>query len=177
MSEIVTKQIATPIGPMVAMATDSGLCALEFDRDGRLGLWEQRSRRWFSGTESRVGSNVHIEQAEKWLNAFFAKRWNQLPSVTLDQRGSPFELRVWTAMRKIPRGETKTYGGLATELGTNSGARAVGNASRRNPIALIVPCHRIVGAGANLTGYGGGLAAKGQLLQHERWCGRGGDRP
>jgi methylated-DNA-[protein]-cysteine S-methyltransferase len=170
MSEIFVKPIRTPIGNMLAMATCKGLCALEFDQESRRKLWEQRSKNWFSVMNIRDESNVHIEHVERWLDSYFAKRWNDLPAVTLDQRGSEFELRVWAAMRKIPPGKTKTYGELAKELDTKSGARAVGNASRRNPMSLIVPCHRIVGAGANLTGYGGGLSAKAQLLQHEGWC-------
>jgi O-6-methylguanine DNA methyltransferase len=89
--------------------------------------------------------------------------------VQLDQRGTPFELQVWQSMLGIPKGQTRTYKEIAIGLGNANASRAVGNASRRNPISLIVPCHRVIGSSASLTGYGGGLANKNFLLMHENW--------
>ena len=87
----------------------------------------------------------------------------------LAQYGTPFELRVWEALRAIPYGETRSYGELARELG--SSARAVGRANGRNQISIIVPCHRVIGANGSLTGYAGGLDAKRALLEHEQGVG------
>lgn len=169
-SEIITRPIATPVGTMIAMATPHGLCALEFNQEERLALWKLRSRRWFPEAHARTGNTHHIDAAERWIESYFTKQWNHLPTIPLDQRGSTFELQVWSAISSIPAGETVAYGELAIKLGRSSAARAVGNATRRNPIALIVPCHRVVGARASLTGYSGGLSNKEQLLLHESCC-------
>ena len=82
--------------------------------------------------------------------------------------GTPFQQRVWSALREIPYGRTTTYGELATGLGQPTASRAVGLANGRNPIAVIVPCHRVIGADGSLTGFGGGLPRKRWLLEHER---------
>ena len=87
---------------------------------------------------------------------------------TLEMRGAPFELRVWNALRKIPPGTTTTYGAIAREIGSPDASRAVGMANGANPIAIIVPCHRVIGSNGTLTGYGGGLETKSWLLSHER---------
>jgi methylated-DNA-[protein]-cysteine S-methyltransferase len=88
--------------------------------------------------------------------------------LTLDMRGAPFELRVWEALRKIPAGCTSTYGAIAKQLGSAGASRAVGLANGANPIAIIVPCHRVIGSNGTLTGYGGGLDRKQWLIDHER---------
>jgi O-6-methylguanine DNA methyltransferase len=82
--------------------------------------------------------------------------------------GAPFEKRVWKALLRIPAGETRSYGSIAKELGTPDAARAVGAANGANPIAIIVPCHRVIGSSGSLIGYGGGLDRKTWLLDHER---------
>ena len=86
----------------------------------------------------------------------------------LETRGTPFQRRVWDALQRIPYGSTTTYGRLATELGDPRAVRAVGLANGRNPISIIIPCHRVIGVGGGLTGYGGGLHRKQWLLAHER---------
>src|SRR5205085_10571542 len=88
--------------------------------------------------------------------------------VPLELRGTPFQRRVWASLCTIPYGETVTYGALAQRLGTPSAARAVGLANGRNPVGIIVPCHRVVGSDGSLTGYGGGLDRKRRLLEFER---------
>lgn len=87
--------------------------------------------------------------------------------VPLDPVGTPFELRVWDALRRIPWGQTRTYGEIAAELGHPRAARAVGGANHRNPIAIVIPCHRVVGADGSLTGYAAGLRVKAELLALE----------
>ncbi len=101
------------------------------------------------------------------LGEYFAgeRRTFDLP---LAARGTPFQVRVWAALCDIPYGETWSYGRLATALGSPGAARAVGLANGQNPISIVVPCHRVIGADGSLTGYGGGLDAKRWLLAHER---------
>jgi methylated-DNA-[protein]-cysteine S-methyltransferase len=95
----------------------------------------------------------------------------------LAPEGTPFQQRVWSALRRIPYGATTTYGALARELGTPDGARAVGLANGRNPIGIVIPCHRVIGADGTLTGYGGGLPRKRWLLDHERAVSPAADLP
>jgi len=110
--------------------------------------------------------------AQRWLDAYFA---GEIPAFTppLRLEGTPFQRRVWSMLLEIPYGETMTYGSLAARIARERGlrrmsAQAVGQAVGRNPISLIVPCHRVVGAGGSLTGYGGGLDRKARLLQLEQ---------
>ncbi|HVY26016.1 MAG TPA: methylated-DNA--[protein]-cysteine S-methyltransferase [Polyangiaceae bacterium] len=101
------------------------------------------------------------------LQAYFAGKLQQF-DVSLASDGSPFQRTVWKALCKIPFGETESYGGLARRIGNPAASRAVGLANGKNPIGIIVPCHRVVGANGSLTGYGGGIERKKWLLEHER---------
>jgi methylated-DNA-[protein]-cysteine S-methyltransferase len=100
------------------------------------------------------------------LDEYFAGDRREF-DLELDPHGSRFELRVWKALRRIPYGETETYGELAERIGSPGRARAVGAANARNPIAVVIPCHRVIGADGSLTGYAGGLERKRWLLRHE----------
>lgn len=104
------------------------------------------------------------------LLAYAAGRCRRF-SFPLDSRGTPFQRSVWSALRDIPFGETRTYGAIAAAVGRPGAARAVGAACRTNPIGLVVPCHRVVGHDGRLTGYAGGLDLKARLLAHERSVG------
>ena len=101
------------------------------------------------------------------IDAYFAGKLEALDAIDVASGGSAFQREVWTALRRIPAGTTTTYGALAKALGHPSASRAVGAANGANPIALIVPCHRVIGANGTLTGYGGGLDRKRWLLAHE----------
>jgi O-6-methylguanine DNA methyltransferase len=105
---------------------------------------------------------------ENWLDAYFASRWWELNDIPVRLGGTAFQERVWTALRQIPAGETRTYGQLAEAIGNPKAARAVGHANSLNPVAIVVPCHRVIGAGLRLTGYAGGLERKQWLLEHEK---------
>lgn len=105
--------------------------------------------------------------AVEQLDAYFAGRLADF-DVELDMRGTEFQRRVWNALLTIPYGETRSYGEIAEQIGTPGAARAVGLANGHNPIAIIVPCHRVIGAGGGLTGYGGGLDRKRTLLGLEQ---------
>lgn len=163
--------IESPVGPMLALASEEALCALEFSTTARLPRLRTRLARWFGNPDVRDGANAVIVRTEHWLDEYFSGQSADISSLTLDMRGAPFELQVWEALRRIPAGTTTSYGSIARELGTPGAARAVGMANGANPIAIIVPCHRVIGANGTLTGYGGGLPKKTWLLQHEqRWA-------
>jgi len=164
---LITTSFETPVGPMQAIASGRGLCALEFCRPERSALLNARLQRWFPGATLIAGTSPFLTQAKAWLDTYFSADFARLRDVTLDPRGTEFELSVWKQMLRLSPGKTISYGELATRLRNPNGSRAVGNASRRNPIALIVPCHRVVGSNGGLTGYGGGLNQKEWLLEHE----------
>ncbi|MFJ5137265.1 methylated-DNA--[protein]-cysteine S-methyltransferase [Streptomyces sp. NPDC088707] len=105
-------------------------------------------------------------EAIRQLDAYFAGELTAF-DMPLNLNGTPFQLRVWEGLLRIPYGETRTYGELAEELGNPAASRAVGLANGKNPVSIIVPCHRVVGAGGSLTGYGGGLDRKQRLLAFE----------
>lgn len=156
-------------GECVIMATEAGVCWL-----GTPGTREDYG---FSWVERRGKLDVDrvikgeeialLRQAAGELRHYFAgERVNF--TCPLDLRGTPFQLAVWEEMRRIPFGETRSYGELAKVIGRPLASRAVGAASGANPIAIIVPCHRVVGSNGSLTGYGGGLPTKEWLLALER---------
>jgi O-6-methylguanine DNA methyltransferase len=155
---------------MVALASDRALCALEFWSRSRMPRLEARLDRWFAPFALEDGSNAVIDRVRCWLDDYFngVSSGGIINDLTLDMRGAPFELRVWEALRKIPAGCTSTYGAIAKQLGSAGASRAVGLANGANPIAIIVPCHRVIGSNGTLTGYGGGLDRKQWLIDHER---------
>ena len=155
---------------MVAIASDTALCALEFSSGARQSRLEARLRRWFPASRVEDCSNPVIDTAREWLAAYFEGASADSRGLSLDMRGAPFELRVWNALRQIVPGEVTTYGSIAKRIGSPAASRAVGMANGANPLAIIVPCHRVIGANGTLTGYGGGLDRKTWLLNHEhRW--------
>jgi O-6-methylguanine DNA methyltransferase len=159
----------TPLGEMLALASDNGLSALEFDRE-RHDRLAARLRRWFPSDHIEDRETPILARTREWLAAYFEGRIGTAADLPLDMRGGSFELRVWAAIREIPIGETTSYGTIAMNLGSPGASRAVGAANGANPIAIIVPCHRVIGASGSLTGYGGGLVRKTWLLDHERRC-------
>lgn len=171
--QLARASIDTPLGAMLALASERGLCALEFTRgrgDGppRLTRLDARLRRWFPPHEMVDCETDAIARTRGWLAAYFAGTCADATTFPIDLHGAPFELRVWEALRRIPPGATTSYGVIARELGDAGASRAVGAANGANPIAIIVPCHRVIGASGSLVGYGGGLDRKTWLLSHER---------
>ena len=167
--------IDTPIGDMLALASDDGLCALEFttvagpDRgQDRLPRLNARLARWFPPHEVVDGETGVITRARAWLTAYFNGTAAEIGELPLDLRGAPFEKRVWTALTAIPPGQTTSYGAIARVLAADGASRAVGAANGANPVAIIVPCHRVIGSTGSLIGYGGGLDRKTWLIDHER---------
>jgi methylated-DNA-[protein]-cysteine S-methyltransferase len=174
--------IATPLGEMLALSSDAGLCALEFTGpkmrvpagsargagDERLTRLHSRLRRHFPPHEIVDRDAPAIASARAWLESYFAGESADVAGLPLDMHGAEFETRVWHALTRIAPGETTSYGAIAKALGAAGASRAVGAANGANPIAIIVPCHRVIGSSGSLTGYGGGLDRKTWLLSHER---------
>ena len=158
----------TPYGKMVAMAAEKGLSALEFVKPDRNELLMKRLSKWFPGYEIVDNTSPILSMTGEWLADYFQGKFDSLKTPPLDMRGTEFELKVWKELLKIPLGETRSYREVAVALGVPGGSRAVGGANRRNPVSLIVPCHRVIGQNDSLVGYGGGLDIKKALLSHEK---------
>ena len=147
-------QYPSPVGTLYLTADEAGLT----------GIWMHPE-----GTESFPV----LDQGKVWLNAYFAGN-PQPPAFPLNPKGTAFQKQVWALLLAIPYGQTRTYGEIAREMALLTGkekmsAQAVGQAVGRNPISILIPCHRVVGAGGKLTGYAGGLDKKQWLLRHEGW--------
>jgi methylated-DNA-[protein]-cysteine S-methyltransferase len=162
-------KIATPIGDMLALASDESLCALEFIGPGeRLARLERRLLRWFPPHQIVDRETGVIRRTREWLAAYFDGASADVAGLPIAMHGAPFERRVWSALLTIPPAATTSYGAIAAALGSAGASRAVGAANGANPIAIIVPCHRVIGSSGSLVGYGGGLERKTWLLAHER---------
>ena len=158
--------LPTPLGNMLALSSDAGLCALEFMGD-RLTRLDRRLARWFEPHDIVDRESEAIARARRWLKDYFDGVTADV-DLPLDMRGAAFEKRVWLALREIPAGATTSYGAIAKRMGSPGASRAVGLANGANPIAIIVPCHRVIGSTGSLVGYGGGLDRKTWLIDHER---------
>ena len=164
--KLLRRTFDTPVGRMMALASDEALCALEFSKPGRMTRLDARLGRFFAPFEIEDGSNAVIARTVEWLDRYFAGERPEDPP--LDMRGAAFELKVWAALRQVPFGQTVSYGEIARKVGAPDASRAVGMANGANPIAIIVPCHRVIGSNGKLTGYGGGLDKKKWLIAHEQ---------
>ncbi|MCX8567784.1 MULTISPECIES: trifunctional transcriptional activator/DNA repair protein Ada/methylated-DNA--[protein]-cysteine S-methyltransferase [Hyphomicrobiales] len=158
--------VETPIGPMIAIADQHALHILEFLERKALAT-EVRKLQAATGSAIAFGRAGPIDQIEAELGAFFAGNSAEF-ATRLAPQGTAFERQVWDGLRRIPAGASATYSGLAAEIGNPAAVRAVGRANGANPIAVVIPCHRVVGVSGDLTGYGGGLWRKRWLLEHER---------
>lgn len=153
----VTATVASPIGPLALAARGGRLVRLEMRGQAHA---RPRGDDWVEDPGALRGVSEQLE-------AYFAGDLTDF-DVPIELEGTPFQRRVWEALLAIPYGETWSYGQLAEKVGNPRASRAVGLANGRNPIAVIVPCHRVIGADGGLTGYGGGLDRKVFLLEHER---------
>ena len=157
-ADLVGRTIASPVGALTLVASCAGLVAV---------LWpDERPGRVPLGPVGDGGSD-HLDRAHDQLDAYFAGRLRRF-EMPLDCRGTTFQRQVWAELAAIPYGETRSYGAIAAAIGRPSASRAVGAANGRNPVSIIVPCHRVVGTGGGLTGFAGGLDVKRQLLALER---------
>jgi AraC family transcriptional regulator of adaptative response/methylated-DNA-[protein]-cysteine methyltransferase len=162
--------IETPMGPMIAGASDDGLCLLEFTDRRMLEHQLETLKRRFKAP-LLPGSHPVLDQAARELEEYFAGTRTAF-SVPLHAPGTPFEERVWAGLLEIPFGETRSYEEIAVRVGSPHAVRAVGRANGMNRIAIVIPCHRVVNKSGELGGYGGGLWRKRRLLHLERSTGR-----
>ena len=151
-------KIDSPIGPLNLAVSEMGLVALEFDR-GSFPPTKGKTISWKSAPEK-------VEPYSRELNEYFAGKRRDF-TFSLDLRGTPFQLQCWRALIAIPYGETRTYADIARAVRKPQAFRAVGMANNRNPIAVVVPCHRVIASDGTLCGYGGGLDIKRRLLELE----------
>jgi methylated-DNA-[protein]-cysteine S-methyltransferase len=156
-------QIESPIGEVVVACEGPAVVALHFgDHHGEFA--SDLSRR-FGDWEPSTGP--HAEEAALRLRDYFGGDLRALDALEVDPAGTPFQRRVWAQLRTIPVGRTASYRDIAVRIGAPAATRAVGAANGANPIGIIIPCHRVIGANGTLTGYGGGLERKRWLLEHE----------
>jgi AraC family transcriptional regulator of adaptative response/methylated-DNA-[protein]-cysteine methyltransferase len=159
-------RLGTPLGPMLAGATDKGICLLEFVDRRMLPTQLDRVRKLY-GLSPLPGSSPFFDRLSGELHEYFRGKLKVF-AVPLDLAGTGFQQRVWAGLRAIPYGTTRSYAEQARRLGMPSAVRAVARANGDNRIAIVVPCHRVVGSDGKLVGYGGGLWRKMSLLEHER---------
>ncbi len=158
MSTIYFTTCPSPLGELTLTATNKGLC----------GLYFEDHKYWPANQSSWQRDDSRFDAARSWLTNYFAGKKNKaLPALDI-VTGTDFQRRIWQALRNIPSGRTQTYAEMAKAIGNPKAVRAVGAAIGRNPISIIVPCHRVVGSNGSLTGFAGGVERKRWLLQHEQ---------
>ena len=153
----------SPAGRIHLLATESGLAGLYFDRQR-----EEMERRFPLDTRKPGRGNLWLLRAEGFMCCYFAGDLDFCPEIPFDLQGTAFQRSVWETLRTIPPASTLSYAEVAGQIGNPSASRAVGAAVGQNPVALIIPCHRVVGSAGELTGYAGGLEVKRFLLEHEK---------
>jgi len=153
------RRLETPVGPLHLAANESGLTHA---------VWLQRDHGLPTGDGSAAAIRI-VDQAATQLGEYFAGRRDHF-DLPLALAGTELRLAIWQALARIPRGRTITYGELAARMGRPRAGRFVGSAVGANPLSIILPCHRVIGADGSLRGYAGGLPAKSWLLAHEGAC-------
>ena len=155
-----TLEFASPVGSLTLVASDAGLRAILWPGDdpGRAGL---------AGATLVPGRSDVLEEAAAQLEEYFARARTSF-DLPLDLDGTRFQVAAWEALSAIPYGETRTYAEQAVRIGRSGAARAIGAANGRNPLSIVLPCHRVVGSDGSLTGFAGGLERKAALLALER---------
>ena len=163
---IKTTIIETPLGEMSAAATKDGICLLEFTSRPALESEFNKLALTFNETV-KPGTSKHLRALKKQLKEYFRgkRKEFQLPLIT---PGTDFQLEVWNALKKIPYGKTSSYLEQAKAINNPGAVRAVAGANGSNRIAIVIPCHRVIGSDGDLVGYGGGLEKKRWLIDHER---------
>jgi methylated-DNA-[protein]-cysteine S-methyltransferase len=153
----VHKKVKTPVGELTLVASDKGLAAI---------LWENEKHRTNTDIGCEDDRHPLLLETERQLREYFAGKRDTF-SIALDFDGTKFQKSVWNALLTIPYGETRSYAQIARQVGNARAMRAVGAANGRNPIPIIAPCHRVIGASGKLVGFGGGLRNKATLLDLE----------
>jgi methylated-DNA-[protein]-cysteine S-methyltransferase len=154
--------IDSPVGTLTLAERAGRVCLLHFGADGP--AIEAQVERWYPGEPRARRNSSGLRDV---MRRYFGGDAAVLDGIPVELNGTPFQKQVWQALRRIPAGTTISYGELAKRIGTPAAVRAVGTANGANPVAVIVPCHRVIGSDGRLTGYGGGLDRKQWLLEHE----------
>jgi methylated-DNA-[protein]-cysteine S-methyltransferase len=160
------ERVPTEIGTMLVL-TDERQRLRALDWEDRQTRMRQLLRAQYRGTRVRIVDATRSSAPRLALERYFGGELRAIERVSTEARGTAFQQRVWAALRRIPIGRTVSYGALAERLGCPGAARAVGAANGRNPIGIVVPCHRVIGRDGSLTGYGAGIERKRWLLEHE----------
>jgi methylated-DNA-[protein]-cysteine S-methyltransferase len=161
--EIHIDEFESPIGNIVLAESGGALCALDFEQSAEPVL--TRLERRYGPLQVSNGNS--LREFRNRLEAYFQGDLNALGGLAVEPGGTAFQRDVWSALQRIPIGSTTSYSELAAAIGRPAAVRAVGMANSRNPIAVVIPCHRVIGRNGSLTGYAGGLERKRWLLQHE----------
>ncbi|HXI03874.1 MAG TPA: methylated-DNA--[protein]-cysteine S-methyltransferase [Candidatus Saccharimonadales bacterium] len=161
---IETAEMRSPVGPLVVHVKEGRLCGLSF-RDGVASTMKHLEGRFGEFTVRRSKDPAGVISR---LRAYFGGDLDALDAIEVDTGGTPFQQSVWRELRRIPAGKTISYGELARRIRRPRAVRAVGAANGANPVAIVIPCHRVIGANGHLVGYGGGLDRKTRLLELER---------
>lgn len=161
--------LPSPVDDLTIVTSDTGLCFVEFlkpDQDKRL---QKKRDRHYPGYRFQDQTNDFSDLARRWLTVYFNEKRDPGIDIPMDIRGTAFEVKVWQALKPIPFGTTVSYKDIAERIGYPNSSRAVGGATGRNPVSIIIPCHRVVGSNGTLTGFGGGLDRKRFLLENEHY--------
>lgn len=163
MTELLIDRVDSPLGEVTVISDGSKLVAVDFDG------YEERMNALLAkrGSDDSFVERDDPQGFSSALRAYFDGRLDAIEALPADPAGTPFQREVWTMLREIPTGATWSYGELAGRVGRPAASRAVGAANGLNPVAIVIPCHRVIGANGSLTGYGGGLERKRWLLAHE----------
>lgn len=166
---LLTRTMPSPVGALTLAWNENGLYALEFtDSDVRKTNFERYLTK--NGLTARKASTSDDDPYTPALKRYFTSdgaETNALAGLPVVMLGTPFQLKVWNALRAIPPGQTSSYGALAASIGHPGAHRAVGTANGQNPVAIVVPCHRVIASDGSLAGFGGGIENKRWLLEHE----------
>ncbi len=164
MDNLYWQSLDTPIGEILVAGSARGICRVSFSPE-LSGDWLD----WFDrhcSSRPKTGFQPLLKRAARQLSAYFLLR-RKVFDLPLDLRGTPFQVRIWKNLAKVPYGSTVSYGGLARQVEKPGAAQAVGAAMGKNPLPIIIPCHRVIGSDGSLVGFGGGLGTKARLLRLE----------
>ncbi len=167
--KIAWNQMESPVGLLTLVASDRGICYLDFckQKNGSIVGVQIWLNHWFPHYSLERNDQVFIPYMEQ-LQEYFQRERKEF-EFPIDLHGTPFQKRVWRQLQTIPYGEVRSYKEIALALGAPKAVRAVGGANNKNPLSIIIPCHRVIGSNGSLVGYGGGLHIKEYLLTLEGW--------
>ncbi|MBN3860465.1 methylated-DNA--[protein]-cysteine S-methyltransferase [Neisseriaceae bacterium PsAf] len=167
MNTIKLKIIPTPIGSYISGVFNTKVCLLDLIEDGRTHLILDKIAISYQANLCLKSTSPVLDELEKQLNAYFCKKLTQFNIATI-LRGTEFQINVWNSLKTIPYGKTISYKEKALSLNKPTAIRAVANANSKNPISILIPCHRVIGSNGSLTGYAGGVLTKKRLLDLEQ---------